>query len=88
MSERVEFLGTMPLVDGVLKAHGDGGFRLVIDIPETELPAYIRLHLLRSKVLLFSVEEAPDQGVVATGRKRKKKADNAETEDSDRYFTD
>lgn len=67
----VEFIGTIPFMDGALKAHGESGFRLAIDIPESDLPAYMRLHLMRGKVIRFTAE-ATDE--VATPRSRGKKA--------------
>lgn len=66
----VEFIGTIPFKDGALQAHGEMGFRIVLDIPESELPAYIRFHLMRGRVIRFTAE-ATDE--IATPRSRRKK---------------
>lgn len=66
----VEWLGTIPIMDGALKAHGDNGFRVTIDLSDDELPAYMRLHLMRGKVIRFTAE-ATDE--IATPRSRRKK---------------
>jgi hypothetical protein len=72
----IEFLGTIPQKDGALQAHGDMGYRVMIDIANDELPAYIRLHLMRGKVIKFRAE-ATDE--LATPRTRRKKKDHGET---------
>ncbi len=66
----IDFLGTIPIKDGALQAHGEMGFRVTLDIPESELPAYMRLHLMRGKVIKFRAE-ATDE--IATPRTRRKK---------------
>ena len=58
-------------ITGALKTMGDGGFRMAFDAPETELPAYMRLHLLRNKRLKLTIQVVDDDG---------------ETADRDRYF--
>ena len=65
----VEFIGTIPIKEGALQAHGESGFRVLLDIPEAELPAYMRLHLMRGKVIRFTAE-ATDE--IATPRSRKR----------------
>ena len=49
------FLASIALATGALKTMADGGFRVTLDIPETELPAYARLHLLRNTRLKITV---------------------------------
>lgn len=56
---------------GALKTMGDGGFRITFDVPEDELPAHVRLHLYRNKRLRLTIEVLDD---------------DAQTEDTDRYF--
>ena len=48
VSEPLTFLVSIAPATGALKTMADGGFRVTLDIPETELPAYARLHLLRN----------------------------------------
>lgn len=66
----VEFLGTIPIMDGALKAHGENGYRVSIDLADDELPAYMRLHLMRGKVIRFTAEATEE---IATPRTRKRK---------------
>ena len=88
MSEPIEFSASIAPTDGSLKASGVEGFRMTLDIPESETPAYVRLLLCRGHWLRVTVQI---EGERPPKRKRKAgrgKQDDAETEDSDRYFTD
>ena len=78
----IEFIGTIPFKDGALQANGEMGFRIILDIPESEMPAYMRLHLMRGRVIRFTAE-ATDE--IATPRSRRKKRHGGQ-EVSDRYF--
>ncbi len=73
----IDFLGTIPIKDGALQAHGEMGFRVVIDISESDLPAYMRLHLMRGRVIRFRAE-ATDE--IATPRSKRKKPQQEETQ--------
>jgi hypothetical protein len=75
----IEFLGTIPIKDGALQAHGEMGFRVTIDIAEDELPAYMRLHLMRGKVIRFRAEATDEIATPRTRRKKKVVPDNGET---------
>lgn len=66
----IEFIGTIPMKDGALQAHGDMGFRITIDLANDELPAYMRFHLMRGRVIKFRAE-ATDE--IATPRSKRKK---------------
>jgi len=59
MDEPVSFLATFPLIQSAIKVAGDGGARVQLDIPESELPAIARLLMLRGVVLRVIVE--PEQ---------------------------
>jgi hypothetical protein len=81
----IEFLGTIPVKDGALQAHGEMGFRVVIDIPESDLPSYMRLHLMRGKVIKFRAEATDEIATPRTKRKNKKTNGEAtERSESDR----
>lgn len=67
------FLATIPLTDGALKAHGDGGFRITLDLPDSEAPAYVRLLLCRQQILCVSVAIAGERPKREPTRKRKAK---------------
>lgn len=47
---------------GALKTMADGGFRWVFDVPESELPAHVRVHMLRNKRLKLTIEVIDDDG--------------------------
>jgi hypothetical protein len=71
MSDTLTVKASIATITGALKTMGDGGFRIIFDAPESELPAYMRIHLLRNKRLKLTIEALDDDG---------------ETEDRDRYF--
>ena len=71
-----------------MKAHGDGGFRLTFDAPDSEAPAYIRLLLARGHILTMITEWDDTDAEPPRKRKAKRKDDDGGQEDTDRYFTD
>lgn len=85
MSEPLTFLASIPPTDGALKAHGDGGFRLVLDIPDSEAPAFVRLLLYRQQVLQVTIQAQGKR--IAKPKRGRKKIDDGTTEDRDQYFT-
>ena len=72
-NEPVTFLATIPPIQTAIKVAGDGGARVQLDIPESELPAIARLLLARGKVLRVTVEAEQEE--------------DAKTEDRNRYFS-
>lgn len=56
---------------GALKTMADGGFRWMLDAPQSELPAHVRLHLLQNKRLRVTFEvledDQPEETQVKTG---------------------
>jgi hypothetical protein len=59
----VEFLASIAPLQSAITIASDGGARVKIDIPEDEMPAIVRLLLLRGKVLRITVE--CEQGAIA-----------------------
>lgn len=57
MSEALTFLASIAPLQSAITIASDGGARVKIDIPESELPAIARLLLMRGKVLRVTVEE-------------------------------
>lgn len=55
-SEPVTFLASFPPIQSAIKV-GQDGARIQLDIPETEMPAIVRLMLMRGKVLRITVED-------------------------------
>ncbi len=82
--EPLTFLASLPPTDGALKAHGDGGFRLLLDIPDSEAPAFVRLLLYRQMVLRVTVQAEGERPKKL--RKKKQADDDGETEDRTGYF--
>ena len=65
MSNEITFEASLPPIQTAIKVSGDGGARVQLDIPETELSAIARLLLVRGKVLLVTVkvqESSSDDG--------------------------
>ena len=82
------FLASIAPLQSAITVASDGGARVRIDIPESEMPAIVRLMLYRGMVLRITIEaERPAARKRKPGR-GKPEDDNAETEDTDRYFTD
>ena len=52
----VTFLASFPSIQTAIRVAGDGGARILLDIPEDELPAIARLLLMRGQVLKITVE--------------------------------
>lgn len=69
MSDPVEFSASIAPTDGSLKAHGLEGFRMVLDIPESETPAYVRLLLCRGHALRVTVQIDGERRPAARKRK-------------------
>lgn len=70
MSEPLTFTASIAPLQSAIMISSDGGARVKIDIPEDEMPAIVRLMLMRGKVLRITIE-ARDDGT---------------TENRDRYF--
>jgi len=70
MSESVTFLASFPPIQSAIKV-GQDGARVQFDIPETEMPAIVRLMLMRGRVLKITIEAE----------------DNGATEDRTGYFS-
>lgn len=68
MDEPVTFLASIPPLQSALTFAGDGGARLKIDIPDSEIAAAAKLLMLRGKVLIVSMVVAPDEPDVTAQR--------------------
>ena len=65
------FLASIAPLQSAITIASDGGARVKIDIPEDEMPAIVRLMLMRGKRLRITLEVD----------------DDGPTTDRDRYFT-
>jgi len=67
MSEPLTFIASIaPLQSAITIAH-DGGARVKIDIPEDEMPAIVRLMLMRGQRLRITLEALDDETTDRTG---------------------
>lgn len=57
MSDAVSFEASIAPLQSAITIASDGGARVKVDIPEGEMPAIVRLMLLRGKRLKITVEE-------------------------------
>ncbi len=57
----VTFLASFPNIQTAIRVAGDGGARILLDIPESEMPAIVRLMLMRGIVLRVSVERQAEE---------------------------
>lgn len=55
---RVSFPATIPPTETAIKIHGEGGARLILDIAESDLGAFLMALPMRGKRLVVSLEEA------------------------------
>lgn len=56
-SEPLTFTASIAPLQSAITIASDGGARVKIDIPEDEMPAIVRLMLMRGKVLRITVED-------------------------------
>ena len=54
--EPLTFLASIAPLDSAIQVSSHGGARFKIDLPESELPAIVRLLLLRGMTLRFTVQ--------------------------------
>ena len=67
MTEPLTFIASIaPLQSAITIAH-DGGARVKIDIPEDEMPAIVRLMLMRGQRLRITLEALDDETTDRTG---------------------
>lgn len=60
MSDPITFLASIAPLQSAITIASDGGARVKVDIPESEMPAIVRLMLMRGKVLRVTVEVADE----------------------------
>ena len=78
------FFASIAPLQSAIQIASDGGARVKIDIPESELPAIVRLMLFRGMVIKVTIEAASQERPAGRGNRE----EDAEAEDTDRYFTD
>lgn len=59
MSEPLTFTASIAPLQSAITIASDGGARVKIDIPEEEMPAIVRLMLMRGRLLKITIEVQP-----------------------------
>lgn len=57
MTEPLTFLASIAPLQSAITIASDGGARVKLDIPEDQMPAIVRLLLMRGRVIRITVEE-------------------------------
>lgn len=57
MSEAIIFAASFPNIAGAIRVAGDGGARILLDLDESQMPAIVRLMLMRGRVIRVTVED-------------------------------
>lgn len=60
MADPLTFLASIAPLQSAITIASDGGARFKIDVPEDEMPAIMRLTMLRGRVLRITVEPEDD----------------------------
>ncbi len=55
--DKLTFLASIAPLQSAITIASDGGCRVKVDIPEDEMPAIVRLMMMRGMVLKITVEE-------------------------------
>jgi hypothetical protein len=56
--KKVTFPAVIPSIETAVKIHGDGGARLILDIAESDLAAFLPAVVFRGKRLQITIQEA------------------------------
>lgn len=59
MSEPLTFLANIAPLQSAITIASDGGARVKLDIPEEEMPAIMRLTMMRGRVLKITITPEP-----------------------------
>ncbi len=70
MGDTASFLATFPPILSALRMAGDGGMRIQLDIPESEMGEAAKLLLWRQRVLRVTIEPEREAGTGDSSRLR------------------
>jgi hypothetical protein len=73
MSDPLTFTASIAPLQSAIRIASDGGARVSLDIPESEMPAIVRLVLYRNVVLRVTIEEV-QQGSTNGSAQTKRRA--------------
>ena len=68
MSESATFVATLPPLLSAIRISGDGGCRIMLDVPESEMGEAVKLLMWRQKALRITVEPETERGVTLAER--------------------
>lgn len=68
MNEPITFLASIAPLQSAITIASDGGARIKVDVPESEMQAVVRLMGMRGKVLRVTVEEAKSGNPMTVGK--------------------
>lgn len=63
--EKASFIATFPDTQSAISMHGNGGMRILLEIPENELPNAIALAMWRGRamrVVITPLKQSPNSG--------------------------
>ncbi len=58
------FRATLPPVLSAIRLAGDGGMRIMLDVPESDMPEALKVLMWREQVLKVTVEPDQNSGVL------------------------
>jgi hypothetical protein len=64
--DKLTFLASIAPLQSAITIASDGGARVKFDIPESEMPAIVRLMLFRGRIVKVTLEVADDDGATDT----------------------
>ena len=62
MTDSATFRATLPPILSAIRMAGDGGMRIMVDIPETDMPEALKLLMWKGRVLRMTVGPETDAG--------------------------
>ena len=69
MTDTIQFIGSLAPIQSAIKITGDGGgMRLIIDVPESELPNALPIVTMREQILEITIEVNHDRHEPDTNR--------------------
>ena len=60
MTKLVSFTASIPPIETAIKIHGDGGARLILDIAESDLGAFLPACTMRGKRIKVTLEDVSE----------------------------
>ena len=74
MSEQATFRASFPPVLSAIRMAGDGGMRIMLDIPESDVPEALKLLMWKQQVLKVTVGPEQDGGAADESRRKQTRA--------------